>query len=375
MTPADRRRARGRRGAWSRPRPACRSSAAPAGELGDGQIRGGPPQRDARARSGALTFYFDLGGAPRRGAAAGRAVADAAEPRGGATRRCAASASAPSSTTSASARPTPLTGCEPAHRSLAPDRASRRARGQDGCGDAASRGGRAVARCAVAAPRRRRPDPERLPATTTPGGFRNILPPGQGQSVNARRDRRLPRPTAPRPPHDDDQLQMYEDLVYATPGLTAAQIADYFKDASFGVQPGQRRAHLQPARRRDDRPRHSFGVPHIYGVDPRRTRCSAPATPPPRTACSSWTCCATPAAPSSRRSPAAPTTGDGRATSGPTRPTPRPTSSSSSTSADELYGAEGAQLQQDVDNYVAGINQYIAEACADPTQDAGRVRR
>ena len=43
--------------------------------------------------------------------------------------------------------------------------------------------------------------------------------------------------------------------------------------------------------------------------------------------------------------------------------------------ADDVYGAEGAQLQDDVDDYVAGINQYISRRRIDPTQDAGRVRR
>ena len=36
--------------------------------------------------------------------------------------------------------------------------------------------------------------------------------------------------------------------------------------------------------------------------------------------------------------------------------------------ADDLYGAEGAQLQQDLSDYVAGINQYISEARTDPTK-------
>ena len=36
--------------------------------------------------------------------------------------------------------------------------------------------------------------------------------------------------------------------------------------------------------------------------------------------------------------------------------------------ADDLYGAEGAQLQQDLADYVAGINQYISEARTDPTK-------
>ncbi len=36
--------------------------------------------------------------------------------------------------------------------------------------------------------------------------------------------------------------------------------------------------------------------------------------------------------------------------------------------ADNLYGPEGAALQQDVADYVAGVNKYIAEARLDPTK-------
>jgi acyl-homoserine lactone acylase PvdQ len=39
--------------------------------------------------------------------------------------------------------------------------------------------------------------------------------------------------------------------------------------------------------------------------------------------------------------------------------------------ADDVYGAEGVQLQQDVTNYVAGINSYIAEARLNPNMMPG----
>ena len=43
--------------------------------------------------------------------------------------------------------------------------------------------------------------------------------------------------------------------------------------------------------------------------------------------------------------------------------------------ADDLYGAEGAALQQDLADYVAGINQYISEARLDPTKMPPSTRR
>ena len=40
-------------------------------------------------------------------------------------------------------------------------------------------------------------------------------------------------------PHCCEQLKMYGDLVYATPGLRAQDVGRYFKDATFGVPPGE----------------------------------------------------------------------------------------------------------------------------------------
>jgi opacity protein-like surface antigen len=69
------------------------------------------------------------------------------------------------------------------------------------------------------------------------GGFRNILPPGQGQNVNVGEAAAF-LGSDQQPAFSDDQLQMYEDLVYATPGLPDSQVDNFFKDASFGVRPG-----------------------------------------------------------------------------------------------------------------------------------------
>ena len=39
--------------------------------------------------------------------------------------------------------------------------------------------------------------------------------------------------------------------------------------------------------------------------------------------------------------------------------------------ADEVYGASGVALQDDVTNYVAGINRYITEARVNPLKMPG----
>src|SRR3954454_8355712 len=67
--------------------------------------------------------------------------------------------------------------------------------------------------------------------TNDGGGFWNILPPGQNGHASAADIAAFfaacppPKtncPDAPRPKHSSKELQMYGDLVYASPGLKAA---------------------------------------------------------------------------------------------------------------------------------------------------------
>src|SRR6266508_2063907 len=95
------------------------------------------------------------------------------------------------------------------------------------------------------------------------GGFRNVLPPGQGHNANAS-DLLAFEADGTMPANGQDQLDMYSNLVYATPGLKKSQIADYYKDATFGTKPGDVVGTESP---RGDVTivRDSHGVPHIYG--------------------------------------------------------------------------------------------------------------
>src|SRR5215218_4042236 len=94
-------------------------------------------------------------------------------------------------------------------------------------------------------------------------GFRDILPPGTRGRYNAAELAAF-LATGATVPHCCDQLGMYRDLMYATPGLQASQLPDFFKDSSFGVPDGQAERTYSP---RDDVTiqRDSFGVPHVYG--------------------------------------------------------------------------------------------------------------
>src|SRR2546423_3692717 len=97
------------------------------------------------------------------------------------------------------------------------------------------------------------------------GGFHDVLPPGTNGFDNAI-DLAAFESTQgrKRPPHNDDQLAMYRDLLYGSPGLKAAALGSYYKDSRFGALPANRERTYSP------RPdvtivRDQFGVPHIYG--------------------------------------------------------------------------------------------------------------
>jgi acyl-homoserine lactone acylase PvdQ len=198
-------------------------------------------------------------------------------------------------------------------------------------------------------------------------GFLNILPSGQNGLVNVF-DAAAYEQNGTFPPHSHDQLGMYGNLVYAAPGLTAAQLTKYFKDASFGVKPGDAGRTYSP---RDDvtivRDK-SFGVPHVYG----RTRNGAMfglgyiaaedrlffidvLRHVGRAELSSF---------------AGGSQGNRDMDAGQWAVAPY-TEADLQKQVDQLpklYGAEGRTVLTDAENYVAGINEYIKEAKADPTQ-------
>src|SRR4051812_31688782 len=96
------------------------------------------------------------------------------------------------------------------------------------------------------------------------GGFRDVLPPGTRGRYNALELAAF-LATGKTVPHCCDQLGMYRDLVYATPGLTAPQVPSYFKDSSFGVRPGNVERTYSPRSDVTIVRDKSFGVPHVYG--------------------------------------------------------------------------------------------------------------
>ena len=194
-------------------------------------------------------------------------------------------------------------------------------------------------------------------------GFRNVLPPGENGLINAPQLAAFAA-AGQRPPHSDDQLAMYADLVYSTPGISAANLDRFFKDASFGVKPGDVDRTYSPRADVTIVRDKGFGVPHIYG----RTRAGAMFG-------------AGFAGGEDRLffMDVLRNLGRGRLSSfagGSNRemdreqwlqtPYTEADLQRQVDQLDDLYGAEGRRIQEDVAAYVEGINAHIAAAKTDP---------
>ena len=193
--------------------------------------------------------------------------------------------------------------------------------------------------------------------TADPGGFRNILPSGQNGLLNPLQLAGYVA-SGTQPAHAGDQLRMYGDLVYASPGLGAADVGRYFKDASFGALTAERtykpRADVTIVRDGE------FGVPHIYGSTRAGAMFGAGYAGAEdrlffmdvlrnagRARLSSFAGGANAAMDREQWLNAPYTEADLQR---------------QIDSYDDLYGADGRRIHEDGTNFVAGINQYIAEA-------------
>ncbi len=201
-------------------------------------------------------------------------------------------------------------------------------------------------------------------------GFRNVLPSGQNGTFNAIQLGQFVA-TGARPPHSDDQLRMYENLVYASPGLTSASLPQFFKDASFGVRQGDVERTYSPRSDVTIQRDRGFGIPHVYG----RTR--------------SGTMFGAGYAGAEDRlffMDALRNVGRGTLSSfaggaagnraqdediWSQAPYNESDLQRQYDDFDELYGAEGRQVQRDIADYVAGVQAYIAEARINPLKMPG----
>jgi acyl-homoserine lactone acylase PvdQ len=200
------------------------------------------------------------------------------------------------------------------------------------------------------------------------GGFNAILPPGTNGLANLFQLGQF-EANGSRPAHNNDQYAPYANLVYSGP-LSAAQIPNYFHDESFGAAPGTVERTYSP---RSDVviQRDNLGVPHVYGD----TRAGAMfglgyaaaedrlffmdvLRHAGRAQLSSFAG----GAPANRKM-------DHEVWAD----TPYNEADLQRQCDYRPAGFEAAsdELHNDVDNYIAGINQYISEARLDPTKMPG----
>jgi hypothetical protein len=199
------------------------------------------------------------------------------------------------------------------------------------------------------------------------GGFRNILPPGEGSTVNALGLAQFEL-NGTLPPHYDDQRLMYQNLIHATPGLTAGQIDDYYKDGSFGVKPADVARTYQPDP--SGHPgltvvRDSYGVPHIYGT----TR-SDVIFGTGYVGAEDRLFFMDVLRHAGRADLAEFAGGSNKAMDAEqwdVAPYTEQDLQRQIDLANDVYGQEGQSLQQDLSDYVAGINKYISQAQTNPT--------
>jgi acyl-homoserine lactone acylase PvdQ len=203
--------------------------------------------------------------------------------------------------------------------------------------------------------------------TNDAGGFRNVLPPGEAGVDNAVQLAAF-EASKTRPPHWADQQPLYENLLYASPGLTHDQIADYYKDATFGVKDGDTESTTSPRPGVTIVRDKGFGVPHVYGDTRADVMFGAGYAGAQDRLFLMDVLRHTGRAQLSSFAGGSAGNREMDRTQWGLAPYTEQDLQRQYDQAPAVGGADGVQLQQDVTEYIAGINEYIDEAKLDPTK-------
>ena len=208
-----------------------------------------------------------------------------------------------------------------------------------------------------------------LPALSVPvfGSFHSVLAQGEGQTVNATELASYEADNQP-PGTFIDQQPLYVGVTQAAAGLTAQTLGQYYKDTDFGQMPGGIASSTSPPGDpgatiyRDG----AYGMAHIYGANRTDLMYAAGYAQAQerlflmdvirRTA----------------EGTLAGLLGPSAASGDAAQLTNQDFSPQELTQQyDQLpaqYGAAGQRAQQDIQNFVEGINAYISQAMVDPVQ-------
>ena len=170
-------------------------------------------------------------------------------------------------------------------------------------------------------------------------------------------------PALSKEPHFDDQLGLYDALVRSEPGLTDDQLGDYFKAAPLLAPDAgnwESELSLDAAGYQVDIKRDNFGVPHIFG-DSRRDALFGVGyvTAADRLFLLDVLRRAGRGELSRFLGPADFSFDEDIAVNAPYREEDRTTMIANTIAR---FGDDGAQVFDDATNYVAGLNQYVADA-------------
>src|SRR3954469_1455024 len=210
------------------------------------------------------------------------------------------------------------------------------------------------------------PDPAAY-GTNDSGGFRNVLPPGENGLDNFADFTRF-NTEGSRPPHFDDQFRMYTDLLYFSPQLKHDQLPNFFKDATFGVKSDDVESTIHPREGVTIVRDKQFGVPHIYGATRGDVMFGTGYVGAQDRLFLMDVLRHTGRAQLSSFAGGAESNRAMDRTQWQLAPYTEADLQEQIDRAEEVYGARGKQLTADLDEYVAGINQYISEAQLDPSK-------
>jgi acyl-homoserine lactone acylase PvdQ len=210
--------------------------------------------------------------------------------------------------------------------------------------------------------------PEPAPyGTNDAGGFRNVLPPGSNGLDNVFDFGRF-QADGTYPPHFNDQLGLYTGLLYASPALTHAQLGNYFKDATFGVKPEDVESTIHPREGLTIVRDKQFGVPHVYGKTRGDVMFGAGYVGAQDRLFLMDVLRHTGRAELSSFAGGSAANREMDRVQWQLAPYTEEDLQRQIDLAPQVYGARGKQLQDDLSEYVAGINQYISEAQLDPSK-------
>ena len=198
------------------------------------------------------------------------------------------------------------------------------------------------------------------------GGFRNVLPPGEAGVDNAAQLAQF-QANGTYPAHFTDQQPLYDNLITGSPGLTNAQIPNYYKDATFGVKAGDVASTTTPRPGVTIIRDRKYGIPHIYG-DTRADVMFGEGYAGSQDRLFLMDILRhTGHADLSSFIGGSPSNRAMDHVQWQLAPYTEQDLQEQIDRAGEFYGAEGQKLVSDVHNYVAGVNAYISAALTNPS--------